>query len=60
LTADRPRAGGAADAGGGPVKPGQCPWIGGHPGHGQRHVGHVLGKLGVASRTESVARARAL
>ena len=26
------------------------------PGHGQRHVGHVLGKLGVASRTESVAR----
>jgi len=31
LTADRPRAGGAADAGGGPVKPGQCPRLGGHP-----------------------------
>ena len=60
LTADRPRAGGAADTGGGPVKPGQCPRIGGHPGHGQRHVGHVLGKLGAASRTESVARARVL
>jgi len=30
------------------------------PGHGQRHVGHVLGKLGAASRTESVARARVL
>ena len=60
LTADQPRAGGAADAGGGPVKPGQCPRIGGHPGHGQRHAGHVLGKLGAASHTESVARARVL
>ena len=30
------------------------------PGQGQRHVGHVLGKLGAASRTESVARARVL
>jgi hypothetical protein len=26
----------------------------------KRHVGHVLGKLGAASRTESVARARVL
>ena len=60
LTADRPRAGGAADTGGGPAKPGQCPRIGGHPGHGQRHVGHVLDQLGTASRTESVARARVL
>ena len=60
LTADRPRAGGAADAGGGPVEPGHCPRIGGHPGHRQRHVGHVLGKLSAANRTESVARAREL
>ena len=28
-----------------------------HPGHGQKHVGHVPGKLGAANRTEGVARA---
>jgi hypothetical protein len=28
--------------------------------HGQKHVTHVLGKLGAANRTEAVARARDL
>ena len=32
----------------------------GHPRHGQKHVGHVLGELGAANRTEAVARAREL
>ena len=32
----------------------------GHPGHGQEHVGYVLGKLGTANRIESVARTRVL
>jgi len=31
-----------------------------HPRHGQKHVTHVLGKLGAANRTEAVARAREL
>ena len=60
LAADRPRAKGAADAGGGPARSGHCPRIGGHPGHGQKHVGYVLGKLGTANRIESVARTRVL
>jgi LuxR family maltose regulon positive regulatory protein len=33
---------------------------GGHPRHGQKHVSHLLGKLGSANRTEAVARARQL
>jgi len=45
LTADRPRAGGAADTGGGPVKPGQCPRIGGHPDPWSRAVATPAGSL---------------
>jgi LuxR family maltose regulon positive regulatory protein len=31
-----------------------------HPRHGEKHVSHVLGKLGATNRTEAVTRARQL
>ena len=54
------RAADPEDAGGGQVKSGHRRRARGHPQHRQEHVGHVLGKLGAANRTEAVARAREL
>jgi hypothetical protein len=58
--ARQPRAGSARDAGSGQVEPGHRRPVRGHPRHRQKHVSHVLGKLGAANRTEAVSRARQL
>ncbi len=58
--ADRSRAGDAAADRRGQVKSGHRPRPGGSARHGQKHVTHLLGKLGAANRTEAAARARQL
>ena len=57
--ADRLRAGGAAAARRGQVRPAHRHDLVA-PGTVKKHVTHVLGKLGAANRTEAVARAREL
>ena len=58
--ADQPRAGSAEDAGGRPVQPAIAGQLVVTLDTVKKHVGHVMGKLGAANRTEAVARAREL
>ena len=58
--ADQPRAGGAGDAGGGRSNQAIAGQLVVTLNTVKKHVGHVLGKLGAANRTEAVARAREL
>ena len=58
--ADRPRAGSPRDAGGGRPNQAIADQLVVTLDTVKKHVGHVLGKLGAANRTEAVARAREL
>ena len=58
--ADRPRAGGAGDAGRRHAEPGHRRGTRIILDTVKKHVSHILGKLGAANRTEVVARAREL
>src|SRR5262249_6037839 len=58
--AEPPRAGGTRAAGLGQVDQQMADELVVVPDTVKKHVGHILGKLGAANRTQAVARARAL